>query len=299
MKIFILIFACWFTNSPALAQTQKTVFTTRGPESETDQRQAYYVQLLDLALKKTSPKYGPYQLNILPTGQNIKRAIQDAKQQLYPNYFVRQSVSIALINEMKAVEFPLDLGIAGYRVGFVNSKIKARLENIDNKKALKKLTYVQGLGWLDNEILRANGFKVMTASSYEGMFSMIALNRIDIFMRGVHEIKDEWENHLHLAALEYDETFAFYYPLPRFFFTAKANQKAAKRVYEGLVIAYEDHSLTDLWLKFYGPSLAFARLEDRKIYQLSNPFIDGIDPHYQTYIFRPQLKKYPSFLRYN
>jgi hypothetical protein len=265
------------------------VFTARGPESADDFRQYYYLEVMELALQKTLKSHGAYQLRVLPIGQNIKRALLSAKSGQYENYFVRQSVSYELLQEMAAVPFPLDLGITGYRVAFTSEKIKQELMQIKTLAQLNQFSIIQGLGWMDTDILQANGFVVETGSSYKGMFHMVANNHLDLFTRGVNEFYQEWKSHQYIKKLTFDESIALYYPLPRFFFTAQKNRSATQRLYKGLVIAYHDGSLIKIWQKFYAQSVAFAQLENRLIFTLENPFIQDIDKSYEQFIYQPTL----------
>ncbi|MFD2206995.1 hypothetical protein [Kiloniella antarctica] len=283
MKFLILFFLCFYTNQ-VLAQT---VYTTRAPESPNDKRQDYTIKLLELALEKTKSKYGSYKLEFAPLGSNIKRSLADARQGKYENFFVRNSVSLKNVDQMAAVPFPVDLGIVGYRVAFTSEGTKALLNSVKNLEDLKKFNIVQGFGWLDTKILKSHDLQVESVSSYEGMFKMVANGRVDLFTRGVNELLEEWIAHQHIPNLAYDESFTLYYPLPRFFFTAKENKEAAQRIHEGLIIAYEDGSLIELWEKSYGPSITFANLNSRRYFEIDNPFLEGLDDSYKKYIYRP------------
>ena len=282
MKVILFITLFFHLNLAISA----TVFTTRGSESPTDSRQDYYIELLDLALKKTANEYGDYSIKVAPGNPNVQRALVDVKSSVYPNYFVRQSASDELIKEYLAVPFPLDLGITGYRIGFTSKSNNTLFKNITNLEQLKKLTIVQGLNWLDTNILKLNGFTVTTGSDYEGLFEMAAKGRADLFLRGVTEILPEWQTHKEIVNLTYEKDLLIYYPLPRFFFTSKENKSAAERVYQGLVIAYNDGSLMKLWLKYYSESIDFAELSQRKKFRLTNPFIKNIDPSYLQFIYQ-------------
>ncbi|WP_421783929.1 hypothetical protein [Kiloniella litopenaei] len=268
----------------AHAQAQ-TVFTTRAPESRSDKRQEYVIKVLELSLQKTASEYGSYLLKLAPNGATMKRSLIDAQRGVYENFFIRNSVSQKSLSEMEAVPFPIDLGIVGYRVAFVSEK--DLLKSVKSLEDLKKFKVIQGLGWLDTEILKSNGFNVETASSYDGMFKIVASGRSDLFLRGVNELLAEWTTYQHVPGLAYDEHILLYYPLPRFFFTTKQNKEAAKRVYKGLVLAYEDGSLQKLWQQYYGPSINFVNLKSRRFFEIENPFLQGIDNSYKKYLYRP------------
>ncbi|WP_085905451.1 ABC transporter substrate-binding protein [Kiloniella majae] len=278
--LILFVFLSYASHTQA-----QMVFTTRAPESVNDKRQEYIYKLLDLSLQKTEAEFGSYILELAPSGATMKRSLVDVRRGKYKNFFVRNSVSTTSLAEMEAVPFPVDLGIVGYRVAFTSNKdlLKATKTLAD----LKKYKIVQGLGWLDTKILKSNGFNVETAGSYDGIFRVVASGRADLFMRGVNELLTEWLTYKHIPNLTYDEHVLLYYPLPRFFFTTKNNKEAAKRVYRGLVIAYEDGSLQELWKQYYGPSIDFVNLKSRRFFEIENPFLQGVDDSYKRYLYRP------------
>ena len=62
---------------------------------------------------------------------------------------------------------------------------------------------------------------------------------------------------------------------------------AAKRIHDGLLLAYEDGSLRKLWDEYYGASINFSKLRERKIFKLKNPYLEGIDRTFMKYIYDP------------
>lgn len=264
-----------------------TIFTYREKESINDTRYEYDRQLLDLALKKTEQKYGPYKLVPSEAGANTRRCQIDAETGRYENFFFKQSVTPDLLKTLAHIPFPIDRGIVGYRVAFISNETKEKLTHIKTIDDLKKLTVLQGIGWPDAEILEQHGFTVFLTGYYEPMFKMIARNRADLFLRGANELLDEWKSHKTIKDLTYDQTIVIHYLLPRFFFTTKTNTEAIKRVQEGIMIAYHDGSLIKLWQDNYQASIDFASLKNRKIFELDNHLIDTIDPSFIQYNYDP------------
>jgi hypothetical protein len=279
--ILIIILALYISSA-----FSATVFTYQYKETELDKRREYPQQLLQLALEKTIDKYGEYKLVPSPM-LNTARAIKLAEENKLENFFVRQSVSKDLLNKMGYVPFPVDLGIVGYRVFFVSPSAKEKLKSVKTIDELKKFTIVQGIGWLDSDILKENGFNVEIGTNYNGLFKMVAENRVDLFPRGANELLIEYQNFKKIINIQYDKNLLLYYPLPRFFFTHKSNKEAIKRIYEGLIAAYEDGSLLELWNRYYRKSVEFANLKNRKMFKLENPFLTGIDTSYEKYIYKP------------
>lgn len=264
-----------------------TIFTYHKKQSKDDKRFGYDNELLKLSLEKTIKKYGPYKLIPINVNANYRRVEALAINEKYENLFFKQSVSTERLNNLGYVSFPVDLGIVGYRVGFVSKNNINKIEKIKDLKDFKKVSIIQGLGWLDTKILKYNGFTIVTGNNYAGLFKMVAKNRGDLFLRGANELYEEWNANMNIGNLSYDKTIALYYPLPRFFFTNKKNKDAIKRVKEGLVLAYNDGSLMKLWEKHYLKSIKFANLPNRRIFKLTNPFLEEIDKSYEKYIYTP------------
>tara|TARA_R110001583_G_scaffold52393_4_gene162815 strand:+ start:146 stop:1048 length:903 start_codon:yes stop_codon:yes gene_type:complete len=281
LATFIITFVLCTLSIPLLSAE---IYTYRGKESDTDTRGDYGTALFKLALDKTVESHGEYELVFLDK-MNTGRSLKVLQNNQYSNFFAKQSVSKDRLKQFGYVDFPVDLGIVGYRVFFVSPDAVARLNQVETLEQLKKFTIGQGIGWLDEDILKHNGFQVVTGSNYESLFNMVSRNRFDLFSRGVNELLKEYRANLDINNLLYDNRIALYYPLPRFFFTHKSNKAAIERIQTGLIRAYQDGSLVELWLEYYGESLDFINLNNRKIFKIENPFIKGINSGYEKYIF--------------
>jgi len=281
-KYSLLIIVSLLTSSVYAS----SLFTYRAPESDADTRYDYDNQLLALALEKTKDEYGDFEL-VASQVMTFPRAEEMAKTNALTNFFFKQSYNVDLAENLLFIPFPVDLGIVGYRVCFVSKSNSEKLAQVNSIEDLQKLTHGQGTGWLDASLLRHHGFKVIEVPNYEGLFQMVASNRFDLFCRGTNELLGEYNAHTEIENLTYDTHIAIVYPIPRFFFTSKENAASAERIQKGLVTAYNDGSLKDLWLKFYKESIDFVKLKDRKIFNLDNPMLIGLDPEYKKYIYDP------------
>ncbi|MAY43382.1 MULTISPECIES: hypothetical protein [unclassified Neptuniibacter] len=281
--VFLLILFVFFTGR---VNAEATIFHYRIGESNNDVRYEYDFAALKLALDKTKAQYGEYELKAIPS-VNIPRAIEYARKNTFQNLFIKLSYEKSYDSMLKYAHFPVDLGVVGFRVCFVSPLGKELLKSVENLDQLKSLSHVQGSGWSDVEILRFNGFKVETASGYENLFRMIAANRADLFCRGANEIYDEYRIRTSIENLNYDTSMAIVYPLPRFFYTNIRNVEAAKRVTKGLERAYSDGSLVSLWEKYYGENFKFSNLKERRIYRIENPLLNGLESHFQKYLYPP------------
>lgn len=281
---FFKIFLCLFFLSSANA---KMVVTYRSPESATDTRYNYDNGALRLALEKTKAEYGDYEFKASES-MTFNRAIKDIENNDTPNFIFKLSYEERFKNlNLDFAKFPVDLGIVGFRVCFTNTKVKERLKSVKTLDDLRKFTHGQGNGWSDVGILRYHKFEVFAVGDYESLFSMVAVGRFDLFCRGTNEILSEYNTHKKIEGLTYDETFSIAYPLPRFFYTNKKNKDLIKRIQKGLIIAFNDGSLKELWRKEYLDSINFVKLKDRKIFYLKNPNLENLKFDYQKYFLNP------------
>jgi len=271
---------------PALASAT-VVVTLTAPESSSDPRTAYNVQLIQLALEKTRAKSGDFEIRISPP-MNTARAMEEARVGALPNLIVMNTFENRLLDEgFDYARFPVDFGVTGYRICFVSPEARDAVSQATDLNALRKFTVGQGRGWADVGILRHNGFKVEEVGGYEALFGMVASSRFDLFCRGINELEPELKAHAQIRNLDYDRSFALAYVLPRFFFSSKKNAAILRRISEGLQTAWLDGSMRKVWLAQFKEALDFAQLSTRRIVPLRTPNIDRIDFDYQKYYFNP------------
>ena len=272
---FLFVFICVvFQTVPANAET---VFTVRGPEYPGDTRMEYDYDLMKLALDLTVESHGPYKLVKTPIGLNYKRAMEFAQKRTFPNFFMRNVVSQDALQELTAVKFPVERGIAGYRVAFIKPNLQEEIGQVENISDLRKYDIIQGIGWPDNLILKANGLRVLAGPSFSSIRDMVVNDRAQLFLRGANEILQEYQQQTDDIPLAVEKHVLIYYPFPRLLFTAKENTEAANRVEIGLLKACKNGSFTELWEKHFLKNLEKLDLKSRKTILLKNPFLERVE----------------------
>lgn len=283
-RILLLLLAL---SLPSLTMAA-TRFTLITGETQQDVRMNYYRAAMRLALEKTRPDYGDYELldAIRMNKPRMRLEVQTpGKNALFivdswPQEIPQPGVSL--------VPFPIDLGVLGYRVCFVGSARAQALAGVHTLSQLQQFTQGVGTGWRDADILRYNGFRVQEVDNYESLFRLVARGRIDLFCRGANEILNEWKNHRPgLPGLTVDSHVALFYPLIHSLYSHATYSKERERLLRGLQLAWKDGSLQRLWRHHFQPSLVFARLDSRQIFRLTNPQLPDESTDYRAYLYDP------------
>jgi hypothetical protein len=228
--------------SPSWANAPLEVIR-QGPESPGDKRDDYYWQLLDIALKRTIPRWGDYRIVGAPMMNGLR-----AVEQLEFNKLniIARTTAQQLEVSLRPIRIPLDKGLLGYRVFLIRREMQRRLDRVRTLEDLKQFSIGQTDDyWTDVAILRNSGFKVVAGDRYEGLFSMLSAGRFDLFSRSVAEVADELQTRQQqFPDLVIEQGLLLYYPMPRYFFVRRdaAGEQLALRIEDGFNMMIKDGS---------------------------------------------------------
>lgn len=264
------------------------------PESQLDVRYQYHWEILRTALEKTKAKWGAFQLvpseRMTETRQRYE--MENATGKLTVMYL---STTPQLERNLVPVRIPVDKNLGGYCVFLIRSSDKPRFANVKTLDDLKRFTFGLGLGWIDVDILRSNGFNVVTGSNYDGLFEMLAKNRFDLFLRAATEVLDEYERRKQtVAGLAIEDEILFYYPLPMYFWFPRSaeGRRLAARAEEGMRMMIADGTYDAIFDKYQRHKILKLRLKERRLFTIKNPFVGPETPFSDKRLwFDPQTYK--------
>lgn len=250
------------------------------PESSLDVRYLYQWEVLRTALEKTAGKWGPWQMvpSELMTEQRQAFELKHATGKLTVMYL---STTPDFEKTLIPIRIPVDRNLGGYCVLLIRKEDQKRFNDIRSVSDLRRFTYGLGLGWIDVGILRTNKFKVITGSSYDGLFEMLAHRRFDVFPRASVEVLDEYDQRkAALPDLHIEENLVLYYPMPMYFWfprTAEGRRLAA-RAEEGMRMMLADGTYDAVFDKYQRRKIERLRLKERKVFRIANPNVGPETP---------------------
>lgn len=267
------------TPAATLAAAATTAATplVRYPRSESEGQgrntEHYPVRLLRLALARSGQ---PYRLQ--PTGVMMRqnRALAELKAGRAID-IVWTMASQQRERDLLPIRIPLDMGLIGWRLLLIRAQDAPRYAAIRQPGQLQALDALQGHDWPDSDILRANHYRVQTASDYAGMFKMLESGRVDYFPRAVFEV---WHEAAAFAdhGLVVAPGLALHYPSALYFFVNRANTALADALRRGLEQMLADGSYARLFQDYYGELVARSALDQRRVFELRNSLLSPATP---------------------
>jgi ABC-type amino acid transport substrate-binding protein len=250
------------------------VMLVRHPQSEEEGNsngaEHYPVRLLRMALARAEQDY-----TLQPTTVMMRqnRALAELAAGRAVDVLWTMT-SQARERELLPVRIPLDMGLIGWRLLLIRRSDAARFGAIRQVADLQALDALQGHDWPDSDILRANHYRVQTASDYAGMFKMLESGRVDYFPRAVFEV---WNEAAAFAGqgLMVAPGLALHYPSAFYFFVNKSNTALAAAIQRGLESLLADGSYVRLFQEYFGDMAARSTLGARRVFELRNPLLSA------------------------
>ena len=246
-----------------------------------DSRYEYDWAVLRMAMEKTVPRFGPYEVHQSTHVMSPQRIGQELLMPDGRINVIARATSPELEKNFLPVRLPIDRGLLGYRIFLVRGADLPRFAAVRTMNDLRKLRAGQGKDWVDVPILRNGGISVVEGTNYRGLFAMLDAGRFDFFSRGIDEAGREFkERHASYPHMEIEPTLLLEYPLPLYFFLRRDDEGRllAQRIEAGMEIMIKDGSLNLLFQKFKGESIKSGALHKRRVLHLDNPHLTPETP---------------------
>ena len=165
------------------------------------------------------------------------------------------------------VRVPIRRGLLGVRL------LMARKERLPALAAVRTLGALQrgfslgyGSDWLDLDIMRKVGFRVVTSATYTGLFNMLRAGRFDFLSRGLSEVWGEVDNPALMSSdLAIVPGIALYQPLDDYFHLGNASTEWAEVLQQGLATVLRDGRYATLFQQHFGAAFRRAGMAQRRV----------------------------------
>lgn len=199
--------------------------------------------ILNLALEKSGKDYNVVQLQYKVNDVTQRTMLEEGKIDI-----ADFGTSKEWEEKFLPVYFPIDLGLNGWRLLFLHRDNGDLFSNVKSLDQLRK--YKTGLGenWADIKIFEDSGITVLQAPQISNLMAMLNNKRFDYFSLSAQN--SFWNLNYYkkdYPDLVLDEYIVMIYPFARFFFLRKSDTELRDTLLRGLITAYKDGSLLQLY----------------------------------------------------
>jgi len=246
--------------------------------SDGDTRQAYPTAVLIKALEATDTTDGPFRITLSRLRMTRVRALEEMASGRHINVYVAMTQP-EWENKTIPIRIPILKGLLGYRLLLIDCRNRNRLKDINTLKALAKLKGGAGAQWSITKVYLNHQMRLITGNNYDGLFSMLNAGRFDYFARGINEIFAELEHkRQEFPNMCVEPHLALHSPAPSYFFVSPAWPKLADRIRRGMEKIRDNGILDALFHEYYDKSILRAKLHQRTILEMSNPYLPKSTP---------------------
>lgn len=262
----------WLVCALLCLQAATAVFATEIRYAREEGGNSYPLELLRLALQKTGARHT---IALTPVRMMQERALLEIGLDGGDVDIMATMTSKARESRLLPIRIPITKGLIGWRVAVVQKDRIHQFDRVGSLADLKRFRAVQGHDWPDREILHHNGLAAHSVSSYESLFNTLTSGRIDYLPLSLIEAQAAIKGRKTLAI---DPNIVIQYPAAIYFFVNPRNAALADTVRRGLEASIADGSFDKLFYRHFGNAIRQARLGERRIISLNNPFLPDATP---------------------
>lgn len=264
-SIFTFLISLSFYSPLVLCQTMLSYAVAK---DQTDERSQFPIKLLHAIVAEQDTQLNITSIPIDATQHRVLHLLD--KGHIDMAWFAADKDRLA---KYHAVQIPIAKGLLGYRMLLVHDHNNLAFTPITDLQQLKNYTFVQGLGWPDNRILKHHELGLLTVSDYHRMFKLVDAGRIDIFPRSIIEIWQELDSHQALN-LTVNDSVALHYPSALYYFFRKENKQQAEIIRRGFEKLIDSGEYDLLFNAYFGQILQRSNLATKRIIEMDNPYFE-------------------------
>ncbi|MFT7561215.1 MAG: hypothetical protein ACI93R_003141 [Flavobacteriales bacterium] len=240
MRALFVVSLCFALSLHTTASAHNEfIVDDRPPLIVVAQHVPYFFELLDLALRESTEKYGPYELQAFQAHNAEKERVRSMLKRGNAITVLWSTTSKKREIDYKHVPFNILKNLNEYRFLLIAKGQQEQFNSINSIEDLNLFRAGSGIHWQDTNIFSYNSLPVITGARYEILFKMLAKNRFDYIARGAYEIWGELEDET-LGEFDMENRLMLHYNAEYYFFVQKDDSQLAERLEYGLKKADEN-----------------------------------------------------------
>lgn len=273
--LILLPLCCALMSARANAVTPPMVIIHGDLPPEEAPKNTYRAELYKLLLDVTRAEFGDYQIQsyTMATASRRQAQLLSVGDQLNVHW-TSPGTPIANANVIK---IPVDIqhGLLGYRVCLTNAQSVAPWSSVVDLKSLTLVRIGQVDSWPDFDIYKFNHLNLVGTPSFDGLFEMLAANRLDCLALGVDEVGAIYrDKKAKYAGLQIEDKLLIHYEFPVYIYVSANRPDIAKRFRRGFEIIQANGQFEDLYKRYFVRDLAALNLPARRVICLKSPYVD-------------------------
>lgn len=278
-KVYLCLTIALVTSITTTASNAKEIVNlgiikhTRHKHEYLAERESYFIDLLDMALRKSQANYQLQAIYVEPHSEY--RGAQYLINGKYDVHWLNTTTQLE--RDLIPIRIPLFKGIIGWRLFLIREADLEKFAQIKTVDDLKQYVALQGYSWPDTQVLRHNGFTVDTATGLFSLLRMLEHKRGDFLPRSITEAWAEIDS-FSTMDIAVERHLILHYPEAYYFFVQKKDLALAKAIENGLNLAIEDGSFDQMFWPYFQEAIEKTRLDSRLVLSIPNPVLPAETP---------------------
>jgi hypothetical protein len=282
----LYVWVLWGTASGLLASDKSeigpqasTACEIRYPgfDEEADHRHDFPLRVLKLIVANSKKVLGPCTLVEGPKATQ-KRTIELLK--LGKVFDVAWLPAQRDLNEnLLPIYVPIRKGLLGWRLLLIRKNSQGEFGKVNELRDLQKFATAYDPDWQDWPVMKKHFPNLIKATSYEGLFKMLHLGRVDFISRALHEAYVETKNRQeNMPELEVENSLAIYYRQADFFYVSPSKKELYEKLTKGFKQIIRNGSFAKLFYETYASLIIKVNIPERTLFYLENPNLSKHTP---------------------
>tara|TARA_R110001583_G_scaffold1583_4_gene12354 strand:- start:6648 stop:7436 length:789 start_codon:yes stop_codon:yes gene_type:complete len=171
-----------------------------------------------------------------------------------------------------SIKKPICKGLLGQRVLIIRTQDQAKFAQITATQLKHKIAGIPAT-WVDADLFRLNGYKVLEEGSLAFIFKQLKDKKCDYISLGIYEAQSLLDEYDHRGEFSIEQSLFIVYPLPLVFYIHPDQKQLATQLESVLQSLEVNADWEQLFELHYGQIINALNIKERRQLTLKNPNI--------------------------